>query len=217
MSLKGGLLCRGIVIRMADKLSHYNRHPKAIVLALPRGGVPVGFAVSRSLGLPFEIFIVRKIGIPGHEEIAIGAVASGGIRILNKDIIERFGLSDEAIALAAVAEQKKLERRESLYRGDRFLPDLKGRIAIMVDDGMATGATMAAAARAMQAFGLKRLVVAVPVAGEDAYRRFENEVDEIVAIWVPKDFQEISQWYREFPQLSDEQVLSFLPKSDGVR
>jgi putative phosphoribosyl transferase len=130
---------------LADHLVPYRGNPQAILLALPRGGVPVAFAIARALKIPMDIFVVRKLGIPGQEEVAMGAIASGGIRILNKAIIQQLGISQESIALAAASEQNELERRENLYRVDRFLPDLKGRNVIVVDDGMATGSTMLAA------------------------------------------------------------------------
>ncbi|RJQ72384.1 MAG: phosphoribosyltransferase [Desulfobacteraceae bacterium] len=202
--------------RLAEQLIQYRQHPQAIVLALPRGGVPVGFGVCQLLGLPLDIFVVRKIGVPGHEETAMGAIASGGVRVLNKDIIRTLGIRDEVIAAAAAVEQVELERRESLYRGDRFLPDLTNRIVILVDDGMATGASMAAAVQALTAFRLRRLVVAVPVADQEVLNQFKDSVDELICPHRPPVFQAVSLWYEDFSQTTDEQVRAYLRKAEEI-
>jgi putative phosphoribosyl transferase len=199
---------------LAEHLMRYRNHPEAIVLALPRGGVPVGYGVCKILSLPLDIFVVRKIGVPGREETAMGAIASGGVRVLNKDIIHMLDIRDETFATAAAIEQVELERRENLYCGDRFLPDLTDRIVILVDDGMATGATMAAAVQAMSAFAVQRLVVAIPVADKEVLNRFTGSVDEIVCPFTPPVFHAVSVWYQDFTQTSDEQVAVYLRKAE---
>jgi putative phosphoribosyl transferase len=199
---------------LAEHLMRYRNQPRAIVLALPRGGVPVGYGVCKILSLPLDIFVVRKIGVPGREETAMGAIASGGVRVLNKEIIRTLDIRDETFATAAAIEQVELERRENVYRGDRYLPDLTDRIAIVVDDGMATGATMAAAVQALSAFKLQRLVVAVPVADKDVLSRFDDAVDEIVCPFTPPVFHAVSVWYQDFTQTSDQQVADYLRRSE---
>lgn len=196
--------------RLAEHLMHYRNDPRAIVLALPRGGVPVGFGVCQVLALPLDIFVVRKIGVPGREETAMGAIASGGVRVFNNEIIRLLGIRDEAIAAAAAVEQVELERRESLYRGERFLPDLTRRIVILVDDGIATGASMAAAVQALKGLSPQRLAVAVPVADQEVLQQFEESVDELVCPHTPAVFQAVSMWYQDFSQTTDEQVRHYL-------
>ncbi len=199
--------------KLAERLIQYKRNPQTIVLALPRGGVPVAYAICKELELPLDIFVVRKIGVPGREEVAMGAIASGGVRVLNKDIIRVLGIKDEQIAVAAAVEQRELERRENLYRGERFLPALTDHTVILVDDGMATGATMAAAVQAISAFKLRRLVVAVPVAPKDACELFRESVDEIVCALTPQMFQSVGMWYEDFTQTSDEEVREYLEQA----
>jgi putative phosphoribosyl transferase len=198
---------------LADHLVPYRGNPQAILLALPRGGVPVAFAIARALKIPMDIFVVRKLGIPGQEEVAMGAIASGGIRILNKAIIQQLGISQESIALAAASEQNELERRENLYRVDRFLPDLKGRNVIVVDDGMATGSTMLAAIKGLKALGLKRLIAAVPVGAPEACMICESEVDEMICPLQPPDFQSVGRWYEDFSPTADDEVRDYLERA----
>lgn len=196
--------------KLAQKLSHYASRPDVIVLALPRGGVPVGYEVSRALHVPLDIFIVRKLGIPGQEELAIGAIASGGIRVLNEDILRMLPLPSELIERVAQRELQELQRRERLYRGDRPPPDVRDRTVILVDDGLATGASMRAAVQALRAQNPKRIVVAVPTAAPEACEAFEKEVDEVVCAITPEPFLGVGRWYEDFSQTTDEGVRLFL-------
>lgn len=196
--------------KLAQKLSHYASRPDVIVLALPRGGVPVGYEVSRALHVPLDIFIVRKLGIPGQEELAIGAIASGGIRVLNEDILRMLPLPPKVIERVAQRELQELQRRERLYRGDRPPPDVRDRTVILVDDGLATGASMRAAVQALRAQNPKRIVVAVPTAAPEACEAFEKEVDEVVCAITPEPFLGVGRWYEDFSQTTDEGVRLFL-------
>lgn len=196
--------------KLAQKLSHYASRPDVIVLALPRGGVPVGYEVSRALHVPLDIFIVRKLGLPGQEELAIGAIASGGIRVLNEDILRMLPLPSELIERVAQRELQELQRRERLYRGDRPPPDVRDRTVILVDDGLATGASMRAAVQALRAQNPKRIVVAVPTAAPEACEAFEKEVDEVVCAITPEPFLGVGRWYEDFSQTTDEGVRLFL-------
>ena len=182
----------------------------AVVLALPRGGVPVGYEVARALGAPLDVFVVRKLGAPGQEELAIGAVASGGTRVLNDDVVAELGLSEEEIDAIAERERGELERRERSYRGDRGSLEVQGKRVILVDDGLATGATMRAAARAVRTLGPQAITVAVPVAPVQSCRDLRDEVEEVVCVETPSPFQAISLWYEEFPQTSDDEVRGLL-------
>ncbi|PRQ09986.1 phosphoribosyltransferase [Enhygromyxa salina] len=181
-----------------------------LVLALPRGGVPVAFEIADQLGATLDIMLVRKLGVPGHAELAAGAIASGGVRILNRDIIRNLGVSDRAIDAVAAAEQRELERRERVYRGDQPRPELAGRVVILVDDGVATGATMRAAIAALRKSRPARVVVAVPVGAPDTVRVLEREADHVVCLATPSPFWAIGQWYQDFNQTSDEQVRQLL-------
>ena len=196
--------------KLAQKLLHYADHPDVIVLALPRGGVPVGYEVALALHVPLDIFIVRKLGLPGHEELAIGAIGSGGIRVLNEDIIHALKISDEMIERVAQRELQELQRRERLYRGDTPPPDMHQRIAILVDDGLATGASMRAAVVGLRTQNPKRIVVAVPTAAPEACEAFQNEVEEIVCAITPEPFDGVGRWYEDFSQTTDEGVRLFL-------
>lgn len=195
---------------LAQKLLHYANHPDVIVLALPRGGVPVAYEVALALNVPMDIFIVRKLGLPGHEELAIGAIASGGIRVLNEDIIRMLRIPAEVIERVAQRELQELQRRERLYRGDRPSPDLRDRIVLLVDDGLATGASMRAAIAAVRAQSPKRIVVAVPTAAPETCEAFQKEVDEVVCALTPEPFLGVGRWYEDFSQTTDEGVRLFL-------
>jgi predicted phosphoribosyltransferase len=194
---------------LASKLGHYADKPDVIVLGLPRGGVPVAYEVAQALHAPLDVFIVRKLGVPGHEEYAMGAIASGGIRVMNPDMVG-LGIPSSAIESVTAREQRELERREQLYRGDRSPLDLKDRIVILVDDGLATGSTMRAAATAVKQQGPKRIVVAVPVAAIDTCNDFRREVDEVVCAVTPEPFRAVGLWYENFMQTNDDEVHALL-------
>jgi putative phosphoribosyl transferase len=197
---------------LAGHLRKYAGRPDVIVLALPRGGVPVGYEVAHALGAPLDVFIVRKLGVPGHEEYAMGAVASGGIRVLNDDAVRSLGLTTETVDRVTARELEELKRRERLYRGDRPEPDLKGRTVILVDDGLATGSTMKAAVKALAARGPAGIVVAVPIAAADTCEALRREVQEVVCALTPEPFHAVGLWYDNFSQTSDEEVHDLLER-----
>jgi predicted phosphoribosyltransferase len=198
---------------LAEKLEKYAGRHDAIVLGLPRGGVPVAFEVATRLRLPLDVFIVRKLGVPGFEELAAGAIASGGVRVLNEDVFRALPNADEIIELITEREKEELQRREISYRGDRPSPELRGRTVILVDDGMATGSTMHAAVKSLRQRGAARIVVAVPVGPADTCREFENEADEIICAIAPQFFQAVGQHYEDFSQTSDEEVREILARA----
>ena len=184
-----------------------------IVLALPRGGVPVGYEVSRALNAPLDVFVVRKVGVPGHEELAMGAVASGGVNVVNEDVLDMLRIPRAMFQVVARKELQEVERREKEYRGDKARPDLKGKTVILVDDGLATGSTMLAAVRAVRLAGAERIVVAVPVAAEQTCDAFRQEVDDVICAITPEPFHAVGIWYEDFSQTSDEEVRELLRKS----
>jgi len=198
---------------LAGQLARYARQPDLIILALPRGGVPVAFEVARALGTPLDVFLVRKLGVPGYEELAMGAIATGGVRILNNAVIGGMQIPAYLIDKAAEREMAELGRRESLYRGDRPAPELRGRTVILVDDGLATGSTMRAAVAAVRQHQPARIVVAVPVAAPETYAEFTSEVDEIVSPLTPENFRAVGQGYEDFPQTSDDEVRRLLAEA----
>lgn len=198
---------------LARELAAYANRPDVLVLGLPRGGVPVAFEVAQALNAPLDILVVRKLGVPDQEELAMGAIASGGVRIINEYIINLVKISDEVIARVAVQEERELERRERLYRGNRPLRDLQGRTVILVDDGLATGATMWAAIVAVRKQQPAQIVIAVPVAAPETCQELEAEVDEIVCISTPSPFHSVGLWYKDFPQTTDEEVRDLLAKA----
>jgi predicted phosphoribosyltransferase len=199
---------------LGARLGRY-RGRDVIVLGLPRGGIPVAREVARALDAPLDVFLVRKLGAPGHEELAMGAIASGGVRVLNEDVISMLGVSEDQIAAVAAREARELERRDREYRGGKPLPELRGRIVILVDDGLATGATMRAAAAAVRASGPARLVVAVPVAARETCEDFRRDpaVDEIECVHTPASFQAVGMWYEDFRQVSDAEVSALLAEA----
>jgi putative phosphoribosyl transferase len=200
---------------LGKALQAYAGRQDVIVLALPRGGVPVGFEVARLLAAPLDLLLVRKLGTPGREELAMGAIASGGVSVLNKDVVTSCWIDDETIEAVAVRERRELERRERLYRGERPVPEIKGCCVILVDDGLATGATMLAGVAALRQRLPARIVVAVPVASARAVERLRTEADEVVCLAVPEPFLAVGQWYREFGQTDDEEVKALLAQARG--
>jgi putative phosphoribosyl transferase len=196
--------------RVAQELLHYANRSDVLILALPRGGVPVAYEVALALNAPLDVFIVRKLGLPGQEELGIGAIASGGIRVLNEDIIRLLRIPEEVIARVAQHEQQELERRERLYRGDRPAPEIRDRTVILIDDGLATGASMRAAIAGLRAQNPGRIVVAVPTAAPETCAEFESQVDEIVCAITPEPFLGVGRWYEDFSQTTDEGVRLFL-------
>jgi putative phosphoribosyl transferase len=195
---------------LARALAGYAGRSDVIVLGLPRGGVPVAYEVARALGAPLDVFLVRKLGLPGHEELAMGAIASGGIRLLNEDVVDAYYVSDAQIAAVTETEQRELERRERLYRDNRPLPQLRGRTVILIDDGLATGATMRVAVLALREESPARIVVAVPVAAAETCDDFRTIVDEIICAETPSPFYAVGLWYEDFTQTTDEEVHELL-------
>jgi putative phosphoribosyl transferase len=196
--------------KLAEKLAKYAHQPDLLVLALPRGGVPVAYEIARALSAPLDVFLVRKLGVPNDEELAMGAIASGGVRVLNKEVTSRFQFPQSVIDEVASREQKELERREYLYRGGQSAPDVQGRTVILTDDGLATGATMRAAATALRQRGPGKIIIAVPVGAAETCDEFRNEVDEIVCVATPQPFMAVGAWYSEFSQISDDEVRELL-------
>ena len=196
--------------RLARKLAAYAGKPDVIVLALPRGGVPVGYEVARAISAPLDVFVVRKLGVPGHEELAMGAIASGNVRVLNDDVVRALRIPRDVIDRVAAEELIELERREQLYRGGRPAADVRGRTAILVDDGLATGASMSAAVAALRQLNPKRIVVAVPVAAASACEAFRRLVDEVVCEMTPESFQAVGIWYNDFSQTTDDEVRALM-------
>jgi predicted phosphoribosyltransferase len=191
---------------LAQKLRAYAGRDDVVVLGLPRGGVPVALEVARALDAPLDVFLVRKLGVPGHEELAMGAIASGGVRVLSEDVVRHLNLSPRAIEAVAFAEQRELQRREREYRGDEPPPDVRGKTVILVDDGLATGATMRAAVAALRRQGPARIVVAVPVAAASTCEELRDIADEVVCALTPEPFFAVGQWYHDFSQTTDEEV-----------
>jgi putative phosphoribosyl transferase len=195
---------------LARVLSRYAGRDDVVVLALPRGGVPVAYEVAKELGAPLDVFLVRKLGVPGHEELAMGAIASGGVLVLDDGVVRWLGISEDQIQKTLARELDELRRREAAYREGRPLPDLKGKTVILVDDGLATGASMQAAARAVRRHDPARIVVAVPVASRATCDQFREEVDEVVCAVTPAPFYAVGNWYEDFSQTSDEEVRELL-------
>ena len=196
---------------LAQRLLAYRGRPDAIVLGLPRGGVPVAYEVARALGVPLDVYVVRKLGLPGREEFAMGAIASGGTIVINPDV-ERF-VPPQVIDAVAAQERRELDRREKLFRGDRPALELAGRTVILVDDGLATGSTMRAAARAVRKQGAARVVIAAPVAAPDTCADMGSEADDVVCDYTPDPFRAVGLWYEDFDQTSDDEVRDLLARA----
>src|SRR5260370_1702777 len=199
---------------LARELKAYAGRDDLIVLALPRGGVPVAFEVARALRAPMEVFVARKLGVPGHEELAMGAIASGGVLVLEPSVIEDLGIPPDVVAEAAAREEQERLRREREYRGDRPEPDVRGRTVILVDDGLGTGSTMRAAVAALRKLQPARIVVAVPVAAPSACSDLAPEVDEIVCARTPEAFRSVGSWYLDFSQTTDEEVRDLMARAE---
>lgn len=196
-------------------LARYRHDPRAVVLALPRGGVPVGFEVATALGLPLDVFVVRKLGVPRHPEVAMGAIASGGVLVLNQETIEAIGIAPAEIEAVRRIEARELARREAAYRPERPPLDVRGKTAIVVDDGLATGATLRAAVTALRQRGAARIVAAVPVGATDTCAALRAEVDELVCLHTPSPFHAVGLWYQRFEQTTDDEVRDLLSAAEA--
>jgi putative phosphoribosyl transferase len=199
--------------QLAEQLRRYANRPDVLVLALPRGGVPVGFAVAAGLHAPLDVFLVRKLGVPGHEELAMGAIASGGVRVLNDDVVHFLQIPLTVIDAVAAQERQELERRTRHYRRDRPPLDVQGDTVILVDDGLATGATMRAAIVALRQQQPTRIVVAVPIAASTVCHELEAVADEVVCAEIPEPFYAVGLWYEDFEQTSDAEVCNLLAQA----
>jgi len=195
---------------LAEELGDCSDRKDVIVLALPRGGVPVAVEIAGKLNVGLDLMLVRKLGLPFHRELAMGAIASGGVRVMNRDVVRAYGVSQKDIEAVAAKEQAELERRGRVYRGDRPWPDLGGRCVILVDDGVATGATMFAAIDAVQLQHAAEIKVAVPVAPADTISRLRQKADEVICLAVPRGFHAIGQWYEDFRQITDDEVIEMI-------
>jgi putative phosphoribosyl transferase len=198
---------------LATKLATYADRDDVLVLALPRGGVPVAYEVAKELAAPLDVFLVRKLGLPGHEELAMGAIATGGVRVLNDDVVDYLDISDDVIDAIAAVELEELERRELAYRGARPEPEVRGKTVILIDDGLATGSTMRAAVTALRQLNPARIVVAVPVSAPETCDEYRMGVDEIICAATPKRFYGVGLWYRDFSQTTDDEVRELLERS----
>ena len=201
---------------LASKLGEYANRSEAVVLGLPRGGVPIAFEVAKALGVPLDVFIVRKLGVPGQEELAFGAIASNGVRVLNENLVRALRLPETVIESVAEREQRELERREQIYRGGRSAQNLKDKIVIVVDDGLATGATMRAAIKAIKKQIPKKTIVAVPVGSQQTCDEFKHEADVLcICATTPEPFYGVGMWYEDFEQTTDEEVIKLLSESQS--
>jgi predicted phosphoribosyltransferase len=203
--------------QLALRLAGYAGREDVLVLALPRGGVPVAYEVAEVLDAPLDVFVVRKLGVPGHEELAMGAIASGGVVVLNEDVIEALQIPQEIIDAVAAREREEMLRREQAYRDDRPAPEIRGHCVILIDDGLATGASMFSAVESARQQGPSRVVVAVPVAAVQTAERLNAEVDEFIAVRTPTPFYGVGQWYDDFSQTSDEEVRKLLERAYQTR
>ena len=202
---------------LAAGLREYAGRDDVVVLALPRGGIPVAFEVARELGAPLDVILVRKLGLPEQPELAMGAIASGGVRVLNDEVVRATAVSPEEIEEVAAREGEELARRERLYRGERPPPAIEGKVAILVDDGLATGSTMLAAIGALRRQRPARIVVAAPIAPPETCEELRREADDVVCVRTPEPFLAIGAWYERFPQVSDDEIRNLLARADGQR
>jgi putative phosphoribosyl transferase len=198
--------------RLAAEMHAYRDDPDVIILGLPRGGVVVAAEVAKALDAPMDVFTVRKLGVPGHPELAMGAVATGGVRVLNRSVIEQLGIPDRHIDSVTAAEQKELERRETAYRLKTKPVELEGKTAVLTDDGLATGSTMLAAVRAVKEQKARRVVVAVPVAAPDSLKKIEAEVNAVHCLMAPASFMAVGRWYEQFEQTGDDEVRELMSR-----
>lgn len=199
--------------RLAERLESYAGRDDVVVLALPRGGVPVGYEIARALESPLDVMVVRKLGVPGQEELAMGAIASGGARVLNEPVTRMLHIEPSVIDAVAEREAREIERRETAYRGERAPPELEGRVVVLVDDGVATGSTIRAAMAALRTLEPERLIVAVPVAPPEVCEQLERDADEAICLLSPETFFAISVWYEDFAQVSDAEVRELLDRA----
>jgi len=197
---------------LAQELQSFEKQKDTLILALPRGGVPVAFEIAKGLKVPLDVFLVRKLGVPGHKELAMGAIALGGVRVFNEDIIKSMGISDTDIERVTALETQELERRNKRYRGRRSIPKIKGQTILLIDDGIATGATMRAAIKALRVLAPKEIIVAVPVAAISSREEFEGLVEGFYCLETPTPFYAIGAWYRDFEQMEDEEVIELLSR-----
>lgn len=203
--------------QLASELMEYANRDDVLVLALPRGGVPVGYEVAQALHAPLDVFLVRKLGVPGHEELAFGALASGGVRVLNRSVIRSAEVSDAEIEATVKTELRELERRERAYRDELPPPQVEGKTVILVDDGLATGASMRASLLALREQNPARIVVAVPAASAETCDEFRNQVDDIVCAMTPEPFYAVGLWYRDFSQTTDDEVRDLLTRASQAK
>lgn len=199
---------------LAEVLMPYANRDDVIVLALPRGGVPVAYEVAKKLGAPLDVLVVRKLGVPGWEELAMGAIASGGIRVLNERVIRSHGISDEAIETAVAQQTKELQRRELAYRGHSGAPTIRDKTVLLVDDGIATGSTIRAAVRALRPQQPRRIVIAVPISAPDSFAELRPLVDDLITLMLPEDFCAVGQCYEDFSQTTDDEVATLMSQAD---
>ena len=199
---------------LAEKLTAYANRPDVLVLALPRGGVPVAAQVAKELNAPLDVFVVRKLGFPGHPELAMGAIATGGIRVLNPDVVDSFQVPDDVIEAVTTNEREELKRRESVYRNNLPAADVRGRTVILVDDGIATGSTMLAAVAALRESEAGRIVVATPTIASTTFPQIRDAADEVAAVTMPEEFYGVGQSYEDFSQTTDEEVRELLDQSN---
>lgn len=199
--------------QLAEKLARFGGRDDVLVLGLPRGGIPVAYEVARALEVPLDVFVVRKLGVPFHEELAMGAIATGGVRLVDTNLIRQLGVTEADVEKVVEREGRELERRERQYRGDRALPDFAGRTTILVDDGLATGASMRVAVEALRQEQPASVVVAVPVAPEETCAMLREEADEVVCAITPEPFYAVGLWYRDFSQTTDEEVRGLLERA----